>query len=112
MNVLFNRRFDERFSSIADHVNEEFGSAAALKFKTSILRSCHLVGLFPNMGRVLFDSERGEYSDFRVMISGFHVIIYFVGDGYVEIMSIMDTRTEELSKLREIVLGSEQDVEM
>jgi plasmid stabilization system protein ParE len=107
MRIRYNPRFDERLESVEAYILEKYGPSAVKDFDVRILKTCHLLGMFPNMGKPLLEPESGMSSDFKILVSGLHVIIYCVNEDYVEIISLLDTRTKELSALREMVQSLE-----
>jgi len=107
MRISYNPRFDERLESAGDYVAREFGEAASRRFKVTILEACHMLSIFPYMGFRLHDLDNGKSSDFRILISGYHAIIYYVGTDAIEIMSLVDMRAEKLASMRKCIQNAE-----
>ncbi len=105
MKVVFNPLFDERLENDARYVSAEYGPKEAHEFVESVLKKCHLLGLFPYMGRTLFEEDSGIKSEFRVLTTRLHFVIYRVTDDYVEIMSLLDARLDELSDIRNTIFS-------
>lgn len=57
MRVVFNPLFDERLENDARYILVEYGPKEAHEFVESVLKKCPLLGLFPYMGRTLFEED-------------------------------------------------------
>ena len=99
MRLLYRPAAIEDIESAADYIEHQLKNpSAAEKLKTTIVKKAALLKVNPEMGMKL--SEKFDIkSDYRFIIINKQIVFYEIHSQYIEIVRVLDGRTDYLTHL-------------
>ena len=99
MRLLYRPAAIKDIENTADYIEQQIKNpSAAKKLKTNILKKTALLKDDPEMGMKLSDKYDIE-SDYRLIIINKQIIFYEIYSQYIEIVRVLDGRTDSLTHL-------------
>ena len=101
MKLEYSPEFDRRLKAFHDYIRDELKSPeTAIRNINRILNQCSLLSFMPMIGMSICTGG-GKETGIRMLILDHHAVLYRISEDFVDISTLLDTRTEEFSKVME-----------